>query len=112
VADFLRITVLVLSRTIFELEDWFNHKLEICKTYNQAPSDIPPFSFTKFVLTRQDISPRNLVLDRDGLVWFVDCADAGAYPPAFESAALSLQQSYPDLNALVLSLIPSYPIEH
>ncbi|QKX60702.1 uncharacterized protein TRUGW13939_07848 [Talaromyces rugulosus] len=28
------------------------------------------------------------------------------------SAALSSQQSYPDFNALVLSLIPSYPIEH
>jgi aminoglycoside phosphotransferase (APT) family kinase protein len=96
----------------YEMEDWFNHKLDICKKYNQASPDVPPFRFTNFVLTHQDISPRNLILDRDGLVWLVDWADAGAYPPAFESAALSSQQSYPDFSAMVLSFIPSYPTDH
>lgn len=95
----------------FEMESWFNHKLEICKTYNQAPQDIPPFKFTDFVFTHQDLSPRNLILDRDGLVWLVDWADAGAYPPAFESAALASQSSFPDFNEMVLSLLPPHPVE-
>lgn len=42
------------------------HKLDICKKYNQAPQDVPVFQFTDFVLIRQDISPRNLILDRNG----------------------------------------------
>jgi hypothetical protein len=50
------------------LEDWFNHKLDICKKYNQAPADIRPFKFTDLAFTHQDITPRNLVLDQDGLV--------------------------------------------
>ncbi|KAE8384262.1 hypothetical protein BDV23DRAFT_167155 [Aspergillus alliaceus] len=37
----------------------------------KPPPDIPPFRFTN-VLTHQDISPRNLIWDRGGLVWLVD----------------------------------------
>ncbi|KAJ9410562.1 hypothetical protein DTO045G8_1468 [Paecilomyces variotii] len=94
-----------------EFEGWFNHKLDICKHYKHASSDLPPFKFTEFVLTHQDISPRNLVLDRNGLVWFVDWADAGAYPPAFEMAALRYQSQFTDFNDMVLSLLPRYPLE-
>jgi hypothetical protein len=38
----------------------------------------------------------------------VDWAFAGAYPPAFESAALLAQQSFTGFNEAVLSLIPRY----
>ncbi|KAJ9219558.1 hypothetical protein DTO027B5_4826 [Paecilomyces variotii] len=94
-----------------EFEGWFNHKLDICKKYKHASSDLPPFKFTEFVLTHQDISPRNLILDRNGLVWLVDWADAGAYPPPFEIAALHSQSQFPDFNDMVLSLLPRYPLE-
>lgn len=94
-----------------EFEGWFNHKMDICKTYKHALSDLPPFKFTRFVLTHQDISPRNLILDRNGLVWLVDWADAGSYPPAFETAALRSQSQFVDFNDIVLSLLPRYPLE-
>lgn len=94
-----------------ELQDWFDHKLDICKHYNQAPKDIPLFQFTTFVLTHQDISPRNLILGQNGEVWLIDWAHAGAYPPAFESAALLAQQFFTDFNEVVLSLIPRFPEE-
>ncbi|KAJ5123816.1 uncharacterized protein N7515_007641 [Penicillium bovifimosum] len=85
-------------KDVSEFEGWFNHK----------PS---PFKFTQFVLTHQDISPRNLILDRTGLVWLVDWADAGSYPPAFEAAALWSQSQFVDFNDMVLSLLPRYPLE-
>ena len=79
-----------------KMEAWFNHKLDICKSVHQAPKDTPPFHLTKFVLTHHDISPRNLILDQHGQVWLVDWAYSGAYPPVFESAALSIQPSFTD----------------
>ncbi|KAL3430210.1 hypothetical protein BDV09DRAFT_189481 [Aspergillus tetrazonus] len=94
-----------------EFEGWFNHKMDICKTYKHALSDLPPFKFTRFVLTHQDISPRNLIMDRNGLVWLVDWTDAGSYPPAFETAALRSQSQFVDFNDMVLSLLPRYPLE-
>lgn len=89
-----------------EMEDWFNHKLKMCQHYKRAPQDLPPFKFTHFVLTHQDISPRNLILDSSGQVWMVDWADAGAYPPAFESAALEYQTGYQDFHTALLMLLP------
>ncbi|GLA01387.1 hypothetical protein AnigIFM60653_011639 [Aspergillus niger] len=56
------------SKTTSEMEDWFNHKLEICKAWRKAPQDIPTFKFTELVITHQDISPRNLILDAEGHV--------------------------------------------
>ncbi|KAJ5967169.1 Aminoglycoside phosphotransferase [Penicillium viridicatum] len=94
-----------------EMEAWFNHKLDICKSVHQAPKDIPPFHFTKFVLTHNDISPRNLILDQHEQVWLIDWAYSGAYPPVFESAAFSIQPFFTDFNEAVLSLIPRYPEE-
>ncbi|KAL6232679.1 hypothetical protein BDW75DRAFT_247027 [Aspergillus navahoensis] len=94
-----------------EFEGWFNHKMDICKMYKRASSDLPLFKFTEFVLTHQDISPRNLILDRNGLVWLVDWADAGSYPLAFETAALRSQSQFVDFNDMVLSLLPRYPLE-
>lgn len=94
-----------------EMEAWFNHKLDICKSVYQAPKDIPPFHFAKFVLTHHDISPRNLILDQHDHAWLIDWAYSGAYPPVFESAALSIQPFFTDFNEAVLSLIPRYPEE-
>lgn len=92
-----------------EMEAWFNHKLDICKSVHQAPIDIPPFHFTKFVLTHHDISPRNLILGQDEQVWLIDWAYSGAYPPAFESAALSILLFFTGFTEAVLSLISRYP---
>ncbi|RDW68974.1 uncharacterized protein DSM5745_08734 [Aspergillus mulundensis] len=94
-----------------EMQEWFNHKLEIAKAWNKAPNDIPDFKFEEFVLTHQDVSPRNLILDADGQVWLVDWADAGAYPRAFETAAISSQSSFPDFNNMVVSRLPRYQQE-
>ncbi|KAJ5214704.1 Aminoglycoside phosphotransferase [Penicillium cf. viridicatum] len=94
-----------------EVQDWFNHKLDICKRVNQCPKDIPPFQFGKLVIPHHDTSPRNLILDQDGKVWLIDWADAGAYPPAFESVALLAQQFFTGFNEAVLSLIPQFPEE-
>ena len=93
------------------MEGWFNHKLDICKHVKKASKETPPFRLTKFVVTHQDISPRNLILDQHGCVWLVDWAYSGAYPPAFESAALSTQHFFKDFNDMVLILIPRYPTE-
>ncbi|RAK79511.1 uncharacterized protein BO72DRAFT_446325 [Aspergillus fijiensis CBS 313.89] len=71
---------------ISEFERWVNRKLDICKKIKKAPQDIPGFQFTELVLVHQDVSPRNLTLDPDEQVWLLDWADAGAYPPAFETA--------------------------
>ncbi|KAI9370823.1 phosphotransferase family protein [Aspergillus egyptiacus] len=79
-----------------EMEAWFNHKLDICKS---------------FVLTHHDISPRNLILDQDGQVWLIDWAYSGAYPPVFESKALAIQPFFTDFSEAVLALIPRCPEE-
>ncbi|KAJ5962631.1 Aminoglycoside phosphotransferase [Penicillium viridicatum] len=94
-----------------EMEAWFNYKLNICKSVHQAPKDTPPFHPIKFVLTHHDLSPRNLILYQHGQVWLVDRAYSGAYPPVFESAALSIQPSLTDFNKMALSLTPRYPQE-
>ena len=96
-----------------EMEAWFNHRLTICKHYNHAPHDIPSFDFhfQKFVLVHQDISPRNMILDAAGMVWLADWAHAGAYPPAFERAAIAAQYRFPEFNEMVLRVLPGYEVE-
>ena len=94
-----------------EMEAWFNHKLQICKDYNQAPQDIPSFDFPKFVLVHQDISPRNMILDAAGKTCLIDWAPAGAYPPAFERAAIAEQSRFPEFNKMILHVMPEYDIE-
>ena len=94
-----------------EMEDWFNHKLNICKATGNAKKSIPPFKFPTFVLTHQDISPRNLILDTSGYAWLIDWGFAGAYPPAFEAATLTQQHQFRDFNRQVLQQI-DYNTEH
>ena len=74
-----------------EIENWFNHKLAINKGTGNARKDIPLFNFPTFVLTHQDVSLRNLVMDPPGQVWSIDWAFACACPPCFEAATLTEQ---------------------
>jgi len=92
-----------------EIENWFNHKLAICKGTRNARQDIPPFNFPTFVFTHQDISPRNLILDTSDQVWLIDWAFAGAYPPCFEAATLAEQAQFPDFSQQLLKQIHTDP---
>lgn len=78
--------------TTEELEDWFNHKVDVCKQYRQAPPDLQRFEFDHIVITHQDIAPRNLIFDEASQrLCLVDWGMAGIYPTGFEQAALSHQ---------------------
>jgi aminoglycoside phosphotransferase (APT) family kinase protein len=95
--------------TIQELEDWFNHKIDVCERFNQPIAGTPRFKFDKLVLTHQDITPCNFILGRDGQLWLVDWAASGGYPPGFERAAIALQLHHPDFGAEVCAKITDYP---
>lgn len=77
--------------TLQDLEDWYNHKIDVCVQFKQAPGRAPRFRFERVVFTHQDIAPRNLVLDAQGRVWIIDWGVAGVYPPGFEQAAFQVQ---------------------
>ncbi|KAH6715837.1 kinase-like domain-containing protein [Leptodontidium sp. MPI-SDFR-AT-0119] len=88
--------------TLQDLEDWCNHKIDVCVKFKQLPRWSPRFRFRRLVLTHQDIAPRNLILDAQGKVWIIDWGLAGVYPPGFEQAIL--QQSWDEEFAeMVLS---------
>ncbi|KAL1876359.1 hypothetical protein VTK73DRAFT_9538 [Phialemonium thermophilum] len=71
-----------------DLQEWCNHKLDVCIRLHQLPPCAPRFRFQSLVLTHQDIAPRNLILDAAGKVWLIDWDLGGAYPPGFEQAVL------------------------
>ncbi|OBT82739.1 hypothetical protein VE02_09351 [Pseudogymnoascus sp. 03VT05] len=98
-------------QTIEDMENWFNHKLDICNTYRQSLPNTPRFKFQTLVLTHQDIAPRNVILDAEGKAWLIDWAHAGAYPPGFERAALLTQCEYhfPQFGDEVCRKITPYP---
>ena len=85
-----------------EMTKWINSKLQFCKYWKKLPSDTPDFDFTTVILTHQDISPRNFVLDRNDRLWLIDWGDAGAYPPCFEVAALRLQVHFQDFSEKII----------
>lgn len=89
--------------TLQNLEEWCNHKLDICLRFKQAPSNTPRFEFQGSVLTHQDIAPRNLIRDPSGRVWLLDWGYAGIYPRGFEQAVLSRQASNKEFSEMVLS---------
>ncbi|KAL0930506.1 C6 zinc finger domain protein [Colletotrichum truncatum] len=79
-------------RTLKEMEDWYNHKLDVCIRLTQAKADVPRFAFERAVLTHQDIAPRNLVIrDEDQKICLIDFSMSGIYPVGFEQAALARQ---------------------
>ncbi|KAF0317363.1 C6 zinc finger domain protein [Colletotrichum asianum] len=48
--------------TLQDMEDWYNHKLDVCIRLKRTSNETQRFSFTDVVLTHQDIAPRNLIL--------------------------------------------------
>lgn len=70
------------------LEEWFNHKIDVCDMVHQLPPGTPRFRFNDMVFTHQDIAPRNLILCPDGKVCIVDWGCAGVYPRGFEQVTL------------------------
>jgi hypothetical protein len=90
-------------KTLQELQDWFNHKVDVCIQVRQLPATTPRFHFRDLVFTHQDIAQRNLVLDAGGKVWLVDWGCAGVYPVGFEQAALWEQDRNSGFVEMVLS---------
>ncbi|KAF2463947.1 uncharacterized protein BDR25DRAFT_272383 [Lindgomyces ingoldianus] len=88
------------------IEEWFNHKLSVCKRFRQIPDSAPPFVFKRFVFTHQDITPRNIVIDPLGQAWLIDWAFSGSYPEVFEAAAIARQHQFQDFGQLLLQHIP------
>ena len=86
-----------------DLEDWCNHKIDVCIQFKQLEQHVPRFKFRRLVLTHQDIAPRNLVLDAQGKVWMIDWAFAGVYPPGFEQAVLHVREWNREFAEMVLS---------
>ncbi|KAI1876815.1 uncharacterized protein JN550_000887 [Neoarthrinium moseri] len=77
---------------IEDMEDWYNHKIDVCLRFNQAPPDIPRFDFERLVLTHQDLMARNIILEKDSnRLVLVDWGHSGVYPIGFEQAALCRQ---------------------
>lgn len=93
--------------TLQDLEDWCNHKLDVCLRFKQAPVDTPRFTFRDIVLTHQDIAPRNILLDDEERVWLIDWGYAGVYPKGFEHAAIAVQARNKEFSELVLSQLSS-----
>jgi hypothetical protein len=74
--------------TLKELEDWCNHKIDVCIVVKQLQSKVKRFKFSELVFTHQDIASRNSILDAQGKVWLIDWELAGVYRPGFEHAIL------------------------
>jgi hypothetical protein len=86
-----------------ELEDWLNHKRDVCLRFKRIPRSTPRFEVRDVVLTHQDIAPRNIMLDPDKRVWLIDWAHAGIYPQGFEQAALVKQSRDRVFSDMILS---------
>ncbi|KAK0479887.1 hypothetical protein EDD18DRAFT_1295467 [Armillaria luteobubalina] len=77
--------------TISALETHFRKEhaaAEVRASRGWAPSPdckpLDPSAFTSLMFTHNDLNMRNLLLDKDGVLWVVDWGWAGFYPPWFE----------------------------
>ncbi|OHE99316.1 hypothetical protein CORC01_05357 [Colletotrichum orchidophilum] len=78
--------------TLGDMEDWYNHKLDVCVHWKQGSDSVPRFEFKDLVTTHQDIVPRNIIVKEEtGEVWLIDWGMGGIYPVGFEQAALAWQ---------------------
>lgn len=92
--------------TMQDLEDWCNHKIDVCRKFKQLSRFAPKFRFQRLVLTHQDIAPRNVIIDAQGKVWLIDWGIAGVYPPGFEQAVLHPQSGWnPEFAEMVLGML-------
>ncbi|CDF33393.1 unnamed protein product [Chondrus crispus] len=99
--------------SVRELEDWFTHKLDVCKRYNRAYASIPPFmgKFGKMVMSHMDVAPRNIILEGDNNICLIDWDFAGAYPVHFERAGLLNQVREADFCKRMLARMKPYEQE-
>ncbi|KAI0093478.1 kinase-like domain-containing protein [Irpex rosettiformis] len=68
----------------------------LLECYPTACSPRPELLFTPEphnILCHQDLAPRNMVVDRDGVLWLVDWRHAGFYPPIMEYAGIEADHS-------------------
>ncbi|TFY82315.1 hypothetical protein EWM64_g1701 [Hericium alpestre] len=95
-------------KTKDELITWLNRKLGFAKasSVRSFTTDHP------LVLTHQDISPRNLILDHSGTLWIIDWELAGWYPAFFEYACIAVDaeasEAPTDWAGTILPRIPDY----
>ncbi|KAI5289141.1 hypothetical protein KEM54_004325 [Ascosphaera aggregata] len=95
-----------------EMESWFEQRLSVSKRFHQCPQDLPVnFKFDKFVLVHQHLVPENLMVDLDGNVWIVGWSNAGAYPPAFERAAIAASDGCEEYRKAILEVLPERKVE-
>lgn len=90
-------------KTLQEVQDWFNHKVDVGIQVRELPATTSRFRFQDLVFTHQDIADRNLVLDAGGKAWLVDWGCAGVYPVGFEQVALREQSAIKPVAEMVLS---------
>jgi len=79
--------------TYSELSAFFNKRHQMALNCKKLPRDDPSrndlFDDSEpLVLTHQDLNLRNIIVGEDGLLWIVDWAWAGYYPPWFEYVAM------------------------
>ena len=52
-----------------------------------------------------------MILDAAGKACLTDWAHVGAYPPAFERAAIVKQYRFLEFNEIILHVMPEYNVE-
>ncbi|TFK80402.1 kinase-like protein [Polyporus arcularius HHB13444] len=72
-----------------ELTAFFAHKLEVNRRVRKTPTEDVAFDTSlPLVLTHGDLSPYNLIVDRESRLWLIDFEFSGFYPQWFEYVAM------------------------
>lgn len=76
-------------KTHQELIEWYNGRIEISKHWKWAKQDVTPFKAEgPLVFSHLDLSPTNLMIGEDGLLYIIDWQYAGFYPQWMEYAGM------------------------
>ncbi|EUC62644.1 phosphotransferase enzyme family protein [Rhizoctonia solani AG-3 Rhs1AP] len=71
------------------LASWYNHKIDVSHRAGKAPAtDFRYDTSWPLVFTHGDISPRNIILADDGLLYLIDWRFAGFYPVWHEHTSM------------------------